>query len=585
MADRPALQGIDRVTGSYSYTPEVWPALVTLALMVFLGQYSWRRRHIPGARLFAVACAVCAPWILGVIMEISAVAISTQVFWYQFQAVWPMAAAATITCFILRFAGLESWLNWRTCALLFLVPVLNAITVATNGIHHLMWTGFETAPHVVPLHGPLYLFFNSYVYLLGLINLAVLVWLAVRSPGHRWPVAIIVCGQILGRVGYALDRMDTGWFGPGESAFFSVGLVGIAYAVAFLGFHIIDPVVVARTSVLKQMREGMLVLDTKGRILDVNPMGASILGIPFSRLRGRSLSELFPLDSGIQGGSDDMGTGQAEIVLGPPESARTYEMNRTQLNDRKGNRIGGLLLLHDVTEHRQAQARLLEQQEVVTTLRERERLARELHDGIGQTFGFVGLQTQAALQWVSGGNLEKAETALRRLSSVAKEAHADVRESILGLKTGSLDGWSFIPALRAYLGKYETNYGIRTQLVMPDGIGEEMFEPAAGVHLLRVVQEALSNSRRHGGAANLQVRIGMNGASALVTIVDDGRGFDASRIGGAGDGHFGLAFMRERMQQIGGSMEIDSTPGAGTVLTLHVPVGDHGRRVRESSTG
>lgn len=573
------------MTGSYSYTPEVWPALVTLALMVFLGQYSWRRRHIPGARLFAVACTVCSPWILGVIMEILAAGIPAKVFWYQFQAVWPMAAAATITCFILRFAGLDSWLNWRTVALLYLVPVLNAIIVATNGIHQWMWTGFETDPHVVPLHGPLYWFLHGYVYLLGLINLAVLAWLVLRSPGHRWPVAIIVCGQFLGRVGYALDRMDTGWFGPGESAFFSVGLVGIAYAIAFLGFHIFDPVIVARASALKQMREGMLVLDTKGRILDVNPMGASILGTPLSRLRGQSLSGVFPPGSGIQGGPDDTVTGQAEIVLGPHDSARRYEVNRTQLSDRNGDMIGELLLLHDVTEHRQAQARLLEQQEVVTTLRERERLARELHDGIGQTFGFVGMQTQAALQWVSNGNIDKAETALRRLSGVAREAHADVRESILGLKTGSLDGWSFIPALKAYLAKYESNYGIRTQLVMPDGIGERVFEPTAGVHLLRVVQEALSNSRRHGCATNLQVRIGMNGAKALVTIADDGKGFDSSRIGGIGDGHFGLTFMQERMQQIGGSMEIDSTPGAGTVLTLHVPVGDHGRKVRESPAG
>lgn len=64
---------------SYSYKPEIWPAIVTLALMVFLGQYSWRRRHIPGARLFTVACILCAPWIVGVLMEISAVAIPAPV--------------------------------------------------------------------------------------------------------------------------------------------------------------------------------------------------------------------------------------------------------------------------------------------------------------------------------------------------------------------------------------------------------------------------------------------------------------------------------------------------------------------------
>ena len=341
------------MTWSYSYTPEIWPALVTLALMVFLGQYSWRRRHIPGARIFAVACAVCSPWILGVLMEILAADIPTQIFWHKFQAVWPMAAGATITCFILRFAGLDSWLNWRTCTLLFLVPVLNALTIATNSVHHLMWTGFEAAAQIVPLHGPLYWPFNSYVYLLGLVNLAVLAWLVIRSPGHRWPVAIIVTGQLLGRVGYTLDKMDIAWFGQGEAAFFSVGVVGVAYAVAFLGFHMIDPVTAARTSVLEQMREGMFVLDRKNRILDVNPMAASIMGIPAANLLGESASELLPFDCGVQEGSDDYGARPAEIALGTCDAPRVYDVNRTPLKDRHGDVIGQLLLLHDITDQRQ----------------------------------------------------------------------------------------------------------------------------------------------------------------------------------------------------------------------------------------
>jgi len=573
------------VTWSYSYTPEIWPALVTFALLVYLGQYSWRRRQIPGARIFAAAFAVCLPWILGVFMEIVAVESSAQVFWYQFQAIWPTPAAATITCFVLRFAGLDSWLNWRTCALLFLVPALNALTMATNPLHHLMWTGFETTPHVVPLHGPLYWPLNSYVYLLGLINLAVLGWLAYRSPAHRWPVAIIVAGQILGRVGYALDKTDTGWFGPGESVFFSIGVVGIAYAIAFLGFNVIDPITAARSAVLQQMREGMLVLDPRSRVLDANPTAASILGTPASELRGRPLSGLLPLDSGLRYVTSDKATVPPEVALGPAEPPRVYEVNRTPLRDRRGDVIGQLLLLHDVTEHRQAQARVLEQQEVVATLRERERLARELHDGIGQTFGYVGLQTQAALQWVRSGNMDKAGTILGRLADVTREAHTDVRESILGLRAETLEGWSFTQALGAYLDKYQGHYGIRTQLAISDGIGDGAFEPAAGVHLMRVIQEALSNSRKHGSAANVSISIGMNRTQALVTVSDDGAGFDSNEIGTVGNGHFGLAFMRERMQQIGGSMDIESRPGAGTMLTLHVPTSHSWRNGRESSPG
>lgn len=572
---------------SYTYRPEIWPAIVTLALMVYLGLYSWRRRHIRGARLFAIACIVCGPWILGVIMEILAVGVSTQVFWYKFQAVWPMAAAAMITCFILRFAELDAWLNLRTCALLFLVPVLHALTILTNPYHHLMWTSFDTTGHVVPLHGPLYWYFNGYVYLLGVINLAVLTWVAIRSPSHRWPVAIIVFGQLIARVGYALDKMDTGWFGPGESAFFSVGVVASAYAIAFLGFHMIDPVTEARSSVLEQMREGMFVLDRNNRILDVNPMAAAILGVPAASLLGRSISAILPLDSNATDGALDRATNQAEVVIGNPDSPRVFDVNRTPLRDRQGELIGQLLLLHETTEHRQAQTRILEQQEVVATLRERERLARELHDGIGQTLGYVGLQAQAALKWVRDGKVEKAEHLLGRLTNVAQEAHTDVRESIFSLRADSLQGWSFIPTLRKYLDKYQANYGIRTRLAISESVVEDTFEPATGIQLLRVIQEALSNSRRHGSASDVKVTVGMNENQAYVIITDDGKGFDSSRLGGADaeGSHFGLAFMRERMHQIGGSMEIDSKPGTGTVLKLDIPTRDHWRKNGESAFG
>jgi PAS domain S-box-containing protein len=580
-----ALRGIDPLTWSYSYNPDIWPAIVTLALMAYLGHYSWRRRHLPGAGLFALACAVCAPWILGVIMEISAVAIPTKVFWYQFQAVWPMAAAAMITCFILRFAGLDSWLNVRTYALLFLVPVLNALTIATNPLHHLMWASFEISGHIVPSPGRLFWWFNSFVYLLGVMNLAVLIWIAVRSPGHRRSVAIILCGQVLGRVGYALDKMDTGWFGPGESAFFTVGIVAVSYVIAFSGFHMIDPVTTARASVLEQMREGMFVLDRNNRILDVNLMGASILGTDRVRLLGRLASDVLPLDAGVPEGLGDTDPYRSEVVLGDSDSPRVYDVNRTPLRDRNGDSIGQLLLLHDTTEHRQAQARILQQQEVVATLRERERLARELHDGIGQTLGYVGMQAQAALQWVHRGKVELAETTLGRLVDVAHGAHADVRESIFGLKADSLQGWSFVPTLRTYLEKYQRNYGIRTTLEISDGVADDAFEPAAGVQLLRVVQEAMSNSRRHGDASNLKVSISMSESQAHVTITDDGAGFDSARLGELDGSHFGLAFMRQRIQQIGGSMKIDSKPGAGTALMLDVPTQSHWRKDVESSAG
>lgn len=569
-------RGIGPVMSSYTYRPDVWPAIVTFGLVVFLGQYSWRRRHIAGARTFAVACALCGIWALGAILEISAISVPGQIFWHKAQAALLPTIATAVTCFILQFAGLGRWLSLRTCALLFLIPVLNALAIATNTFHHLVWAGFEVDRHLVPLTGRLFWLFTSYVYVLGIINLVVLLWLAFRSPRHRWPVAIIIGAQVIGRISYTLEQVDGTWIGQGEAVMATVGLVAVSYAIAFLGFNAIDPVGAARTSLLQQMREGMFVLDPEGRILDVNPVAAAIVGIAGEALRGRSVSEILPLESGVTGGSAVAGTVDREITLGNPGPARHFDVNSTLLKGREDELIGELLLLHDVTEQRRAHARIVDQQEVVATLRERERLARELHDGIGQVLGYIGIQADAALQWVRKGDSERAGSALERLADVARGAHADVRESILNLKADPVQGWSFLTTLETHLEKFQANFGIRTELSIADGVGDGTFQPAAGVQLLRVVQEALSNSRKHGAAETVRVAVNRNGSRARLTIADDGHGFDSSRLEGEGGSHFGLVFMRERMQQIGGSVEVVSKPGAGTMLTLDVPIRDHG---------
>ena len=211
------------ISFSYAYHPDIWPALMTLALVIYLGTYCWRRRNIPAAKPFTAACFLGGLWTLGVIFEISAVEFSTKVFWVKYAAIWQLPAGATIACFILQYAGLGRWLTPRTYTLLFLIPLLSVLMMVTNDSHHLIWTAFRMNGNVVASPGKLFWVFNSYVYLLGILNLAVLIWLAIRSPGHRLPAAIIVFGQIIARVGYTLDKLDA--IGPGESVLLVFGVV------------------------------------------------------------------------------------------------------------------------------------------------------------------------------------------------------------------------------------------------------------------------------------------------------------------------------------------------------------------------
>jgi signal transduction histidine kinase len=248
----------------------------------------------------------------------------------------------------------------------------------------------------------------------------------------------------------------------------------------------------------------------------------------------------------------------------------------TPLKDRHGELMGQLLLLNDITDQIHAQAKVIEQQRVVATLEERERLARELHDGIAQVLGYVGIQAQTASKWLQDGDIEKARSLLGRLAEVVKDAHTDVRESILNLRAGSSLDWSFVPTLKRYLENFQTNYGIRTDLSISDGIGLNTLSLEAEVQLLRVIQEALTNARKHSGAHEISVNIEQDTSHARITIIDGGHGFDIDDPRLATRNHFGLVFMRERMEQIGGSLKIDSRPGAGTVVEINTPISDQG---------
>lgn len=557
---------------SYAYRSDIWPALITLALIIYLGGYSWRRRSIPAAKPFILACVFGGFWTIGTIVEILASNYSGKVFWITFQSVWRLPAVTTITCFILQYAGLSRFLKPRTYLLLSIVPVLAGVVILTNESHNLMWSGFFNSAHVSASAGKLYWFFIGYGYLLSMINIVALVWLAVSSPGQRFPVAIILICQVVALIGYGIDKIYPDLIGPGERVLLIVGLMTAAYSLAFLRFHVIDPASSARKAVLRQMNSGMFVIDLQGRIVDVNPVASVILGIPENGMLGKPLAEIMPVDSGLMVRMENGWMGTMEIILGNNSSAGHYNLNLTQLKGKHNEVIGQLLLLHDVTELKRAQAQILEQQKVLATLKERQCLARELHDGIAQILGYLNMQAQTAGKQLHDGDKEKVESLLGRIAEVSKDAHADVRESILNLRTGFDPNLSLMAALKKHIDRFQADYGIKAEFSVSDRIGDNVFDPSTEVQLMRVIQEAMTNCRKHSGARFLKVDVTLDGSKAFVTVSDDGKGFDAGCLEREGCAHFGLVFMRERMEQIGGSFKIDSIPGSGTILKLAVPV-------------
>ena len=558
---------------SYAYDGYLWPSFLAMLLIASLGWHGWRHRKVPGALPFTVACLFGVAWSFGTMLESAALDPDVKVFWLRFATLWQLPLVTAATCFVLQYAGLNRWLTRRTLILLAVPPLLVMALILTDGLHHLAWTGFSlVGGGVDPTLGPALSGALAYSYLLFLLNIVVLLWLFVRSPRHRGPVALMVLAQVGARILFEFGVIRLGFPRQWDpDPFVLVTTFGL-YAVVLFRFHVLDPISFARPAALDQMKEGIVVVDVEGRIVDANPSAERTLGESVANLRARTVSEVLPIED-VPAGRDNGGAAvESEFEAGSGAETRHYVMEATPLKDRRGHMLGRLLLLHDVTGQRRAQERLLEQERVVATLQERERLARELHDSVGQILGYLSLQAQTVRKRMRDGDTEKADFLLSRLTDVAQHAHADVRESILALRAASSKDWSFLPTLGRYLHDFRTQYGVRAELAVGDGVTEETFPPNAGVQLLRVIQEALTNARRHGCACSVCVAIELRGDQACITVSDDGCGFDPALLQPDGDGHFGLTFMRERMAQIAGSVTVDSRPGAGTCVRLLAPV-------------
>lgn len=216
-----------------------------------------------------------------------------------------------------------------------------------------------------------------------------------------------------------------------------------------------------------------------------------------------------------------------------------------------------------------ANAQLFEQQRNTATIAERERIAREMHDGMAQVLGVTHLRLRALEAQSSVRDLVDVHDEVADLADMCREAYSDVRESILGLRESSRVDRALMESLRAYLEKYQRQSGIPTALDA-EGAEDIVLPSRYQVQILRVVQEALTNVRKHSGASRAVVRVRDDLVLTTFVIEDDGHGFDVTTQPFTRDG-FGLHSMRERMELLGGTLTIDSEPGRGTRVVAAVP--------------
>lgn len=216
-------------------------------------------------------------------------------------------------------------------------------------------------------------------------------------------------------------------------------------------------------------------------------------------------------------------------------------------------------------------AHLHEQVADLAVAQERVRIAHEMHDGLAQVLGYVNTKVQAAEMYMKRDKTEEAGAQLRELSVAARQAYSDVRESIVGLRALPGPQRSLEEVLREYLDRWQEMSGVSTSLAIDSGV---KLRESQELQLVRIVQEALTNVRKHSKATHARVELRRNGYDLVTTIHDDGLGFSPAARARSQFPQFGLSTMRERAESIGGTLVIESTPGSGTEVRFTLPLPD-----------
>lgn len=179
-------------------------------------------------------------------------------------------------------------------------------------------------------------------------------------------------------------------------------------------------------------------------------------------------------------------------------------------------------LLRSLEENARLQERLLS----VAVLEERERIAREMHDHVGQVLGYVNTKAQAVRALVEAGRLDDARRHLSQLEEAARQVYADLREAILSLRITPAPDRGLRQALEEYVRRFGEMSGLPVHLALDAADALDGLPAAVQLHLIRIVQEALTNVRKHARAGRAWVHCARDGDDLVVRVSDDGVGFD-----------------------------------------------------------
>jgi len=393
----------------WQQSPFVVPLVITAVVAGTVGAYALRQRSAPGARPFTVLMWAIALWSLCYALALGSLGLSAKVLWEKMAYLGVVTMPAAWLLFVQEYTQQEWLLRGRRRAWLVVEPVVTLILLATTARHGLVWSRMYLQPHYAQMpillvdHGPWFWVHTVYSYVLMALGLLLLLRTLSRpSRLYRRQALTLLVGMLLPWVGNFLLITGLNPIAPIDPQPFLATIAGGIVAWGLLHFRLFDVVPVARAAVMEAMDSALFVLDVHNHVVDVNAAAQHLLGRKPAQVIGHPAGEVLAGCGALAGAGTLPAQSREEVWWDTAVGRRCFAATASPLRDARGEGVGRLLALHDVTELKNVEAEVRRRNEELATLYD---VALELiaqHD-VRQLLGLIVQRATDLMDGVSGG--------------------------------------------------------------------------------------------------------------------------------------------------------------------------------------
>lgn len=499
----------------WQQTPYTIPLIVASVVSIALGIYIWGYRPSTRGRITSIVILANSWWMLTYALELAGADLSTKVFWDKLQYLGIVVVPTGWFIYTLFYTGREKWLTSKRLMLLSFIPLITLVLALTNDYHRLLWSTYTLldTPFVV-LHntyGVWLWFFITYSYTLIFIGIILLIQMFVYSrPLYRWQTSTLIFGAWIPWIASVLDAVDMRPLPYLDLTPLAFMVTNITLAISLFYLRLEDIVPLARETLIENMRDSVVVLDTGGRIVDVNPSAQQL--ISSEELIGAPIDDVWPEWSQI-GPGEDIETGK-EIVM--DHIKRIYDVSVSPLTDWRGHTVGRIVVLRDVTDRKRSER-------IKKSLREKEILLREIHHRVKNNIQIISSLLNLQTHYIK----DKSYVDMLRESQHRIRSMGLIHEKLY--QSENLAEIHFTEYVKTLVYSLFRSYGVNTgRIAVKTDIEDISLDIDTAIPCGLIINELVSNSLKYAfpGERTGEITIQLHSRNGHIELVvaDNGTG-------------------------------------------------------------